>query len=241
MDQPAKPAPPANTLASAFQEAFTAILRVRSQRQQVGDAEVFRTQIRRALQTAMQEARATGYSSDLVQMSVFAVVAYLDESVLNLQSPIFADWARRPLQEELFGGHTAGELFFRNLKDLLGREDARNIADTLEVYCLCLLLGYKGRYGFGGSGELESFIRQAREKIARIRGNANFLAATAAPDVRRTTGPDRWTRALGIAAAALVVLALVTFGGLEFALASGAAQVQNSSNATQGNTPGPVH
>ena len=47
----AQAAAPANTLASSFQEAFTAILRVRSQRQQVGDAEVFRTQIRRALQT----------------------------------------------------------------------------------------------------------------------------------------------------------------------------------------------
>jgi type VI secretion system protein ImpK len=98
-----------NSLAVSFQEALTAILRVRFQRQQVQDSESFRAQMRRALQAAMQESRAMGYSSEIVQMGVFAAVAYLDESVLNLQSPVFADWARRPLQEELFGGHMAGE------------------------------------------------------------------------------------------------------------------------------------
>jgi len=61
---------------------------------------------------AMQEAKSLGYASETVQMGVFASVAYLDESILNLQNPVFADGARRPLQEELFGGHLAGETFF---------------------------------------------------------------------------------------------------------------------------------
>ena len=63
-----------NSLAFSFQEVLTAILRVRFERQQVQDAESFRAQMRRSIQAAMQEARALGYSSDTVQMSVFAVV-----------------------------------------------------------------------------------------------------------------------------------------------------------------------
>ena len=110
-----------NSLAYCFQEVLTAILRVRFQRQQVQDSESFRAQMRRSLQAAMQEARSLGYSSETVQMGVFALLRIMDESVLNLQSPAFADWARRPLQEELFGGHLAGETFFRNLKALLGQ------------------------------------------------------------------------------------------------------------------------
>lgn len=217
-----------NSLAYCFQEVFTAILRIRSKRQQVQDSEAFRSQIRRSLQSTMQEARALGYSNDIVQMAVFAAVGYLDETVLNLQSPSFADWARRPLQEELFGGHMAGELFFANLRDLLNKQDSAEGADALEVYCLCLELGYKGRYALGGGGELHQSLLQARQKIARIRGISTFLPTSAAPEIKRRMGPDPWSRRLGIAAAVLAVVVILTFAGLEISLDGGVSQVQNS-------------
>jgi type VI secretion system protein ImpK len=221
-----------NSLALCFQEPLTAVLRVRSGRQQVQDAEIFRNQIRRALQSSMQEARALGYPGDLVQSAVFAVVALLDESVLNLQSGAFSEWARRPLQEELFGGHMAGEVFFRNLNDLLGRQDSSETADCLEVYCLCLLLGYKGRYALGGSGELQASTRRAKEKIARSRGIAHMPQVQSGTEVRLGSGRDRWSRGLGFAAATACVLALLTFGALDFVLTSGASRIQNSTAST---------
>jgi type VI secretion system protein ImpK len=230
------PPPPAlrtNSLAYAFQEVLTAILRIRFQRQQVQDSESFRAQIRRSLQTAMQEARALGYSSEIVQTAVYATVAFLDESVLNLQNPVFADWSRRPLQEELFGGHTAGEIFFRNFRDLLGRENQTEVADALELHCLCLELGYRGRFAFADSGELHQMLRQAREKIARVRGNSQFLAATPPPDVRQVSRTDPWSRRLMFTAAALALLTIVAFAGFEIALSSGASQIQNTSITTR--------
>ena len=218
-----------NSLAYSFQETLTAILRVRYQRQQVQDSETFRSHIRRSLQTAMQDSRSQGYTSDAVQMGVLASVAYLDESILNMQSPVFADWARRPLQEELFGGHLAGETFFRNLRDLLNRQDSMEVADLLELYCLCLLLGYRGRYGLGDSGELHQLQRQARSKIARIRGNSSFLSAGPQPEVRQSKGPDKWSRRLLISAIVLAVVTLCAFAGFELALGSGASVVQSAS------------
>lgn len=217
-----------NSLAFCFQEVLTAIVRVRYQRQQVQDAESFRTQMRRSLQTAMQEARAFGYSSDTVQMGVFAVVAYMDESVLNLQSPAFADWARRPLQEELFGGHLAGETFFRNLKMLLGQPDSAEVADALELHCLCLQMGYRGRYALGDSGELQQMLRQAQDKIQRIRGAARLTPPIAPPEVRPARAKDSWSRILLITACVLVGLVIISFGGFELALSSGVSQVQNT-------------
>ncbi|MGI8773224.1 MAG: DotU family type IV/VI secretion system protein [Acidobacteriaceae bacterium] len=222
-----------NSLALCFQEPLTAIVRVRSGRQQVQDSEVFRNQIRRALQSSMQEARGLGYPGDLVQSAVFAVVALLDESVLNLQSAAFSEWARRPLQEELFGGHMAGEVFFRNLGDLLGRQDSPETADCLEVYCLCLLLGYKGRYALGGSGELQASVRRAKEKIARSRGPAHMPQVQSGTEVKLGRGRDRWSRGLGWAAATACVLALLTFGALDFVLPSGASRIQNSTASTR--------
>ena len=218
-----------NSLAYCFQESLTAIVRVRYQRQQVQDAESFRAQMRRSLQSAMQEARSLGYTSDTVQMGVFAAVAYLDESVLNLQSPAFSDWARRPLQEELFGGHLAGETFFRNLKTLLGQPDSAEVADALELHCLCLQMGYKGRYALGDSGELQQMLRQAHDKIARIRGAAHLAPPIVRPDVHPARARDSWSRALLIATCVLAGLVIVAFGGFELALSSGVTQVQNTS------------
>ena len=57
---------------------------------------------------AEQEARSRGYTAEDMRLASFAVVAFLDESVLNLRNPVFADWPRQPLQEELFGHHVAG-------------------------------------------------------------------------------------------------------------------------------------
>lgn len=222
-----------NSLALCFQEVLTAIARVRYQRQQVQDAESFRTQMRHSLQSAMQEARSLGYSSETVQMAVYAAVAYMDESVLNLQSPAFSDWARRPLQEELFGGHTAGEAFFRNFKTLLGQADSPEVADALELHCLCLHMGYRGRYALGGSGELDQMLRQARDKIQRIRGAAHLTPPFAPPAVPPARGKDSWSRTLLITACALVVLVIVAFAGFEVALGSGVSHIQNTSLSAQ--------
>ncbi|HEY6447487.1 MAG TPA: DotU family type IV/VI secretion system protein [Acidobacteriaceae bacterium] len=221
-------APRVNSLALCFQEVLTAIVRIRFQRQQVQDAESFRGQMRRSLQSAMQEGRGLGYSSETVQMAVFAAVAFMDESVLNLQSPAFAEWARRPLQEELFGGHLAGETFFRNLTSLLGQQDSAEVADALEVHCLCLQMGYRGRYALGDTGELHQLLRQALAKIQRVRGTAHLGPLIAPAEVRPARARDAWSRALLVTTCVLAALTLVALGGYEVLLGSGVSQVQSA-------------
>jgi type VI protein secretion system component VasF len=51
-------------LALGFQEVFTAVVRLRYNRQAVQDAEAFRAQMRQALRVAEQEARSRGCSSE---------------------------------------------------------------------------------------------------------------------------------------------------------------------------------
>ena len=170
--QPGSPTPARRNenLALAFQEILTAAERLRTGRQSIADATAFRYQILEGLKAADQQARNHGYHADDVKLAIFAVVALVDESVLNLRSPVFADWPRRPLQEELFGHHVAGEVFFKNLQDLLGKTDSPDLADLLEVYQLCLLLGFVGRYSLGGRGDLRAVGEAVAEKIRRIRG-----------------------------------------------------------------------
>ena len=112
-------------LALAFQEVFTAIVRLRHNRQNVTNSEAFRAQMKQALMRAEQEGRSGGYKPEDVHQVLFAVVAFLDESVLGSRNPIFADWPRLPLQTELFGRQIAGEMVFRDLQSTLARPDAR--------------------------------------------------------------------------------------------------------------------
>ncbi len=156
-------------LALAFQEVLTAVVRLRSGRQEVNDAELFRQQVRAAMRAAHQDATRLGYVEEDIRLAVFATVAFLDESVLNLRNPAFAEWVRKPLQEEMFGRHTAGEIFFENLKHLLGRRETHELADLLEVHQQCILLGFAGKYSLSGRGELSAIIEAVEDKIRRIR------------------------------------------------------------------------
>jgi len=103
-------------LALSFQEVFTAIVRLRSRKQDVPNAEVFRTQMKQALRAAEQEAVSRGYVAEDVHRAIFAIVAFLDESVLSSRNPAFAEWPRLPLQAELFGHQLAGEVVFQELQ-----------------------------------------------------------------------------------------------------------------------------
>ena len=88
-------------LALHFQEVLTAIERLRGSRQGVSDANAFRHHAREALRTAAGQALAAGYTAEDVKYATYATVAFLDESVLNSRNPVFADWARKPLQDLL--------------------------------------------------------------------------------------------------------------------------------------------
>ena len=102
------------------------------------------------------------------------MVAFLDESILNMRNP-FCSWPRKPLQEELFGVHVAGEIFFRNVDRLLGRERLPNHWPISEIHQLCLLR-FRGRFSASGIGEVHSDHRQIEEKIRRIRGAVGQLS-----------------------------------------------------------------
>jgi type VI secretion system protein ImpK len=231
------------SLATCYENSLTTILRLAQMQQSGANSQAFRNSIRAALKTAMEQAKALGYSSEINQLAFFAVVSFLDESVLKLQSPAFADWAQRPMQEEMFGHARAGEIFFDHLRSLLTRQDSHETADCLEVYCLCMLLGFRGQYALSSagtgyfmgqgtpstprpSGEIQVLIHQAREKINRIRGPLAFLPTLgSAPEVKQAAQIDRWSRGLGIAALCLLGLVLLAYGGFWIMLSSGASKL----------------
>lgn len=232
-DQPGviqRAAAPRGRLALAFQEAFTVAVRLRAARQLPPDATSFRAHIKQLLARADQDARAAGYDANTARLAVYAFIALLDESVLTSSQPIFAQWSGQPLQEEVFGEHMAGENFFRTVHDLLGQQDSDSLADLLEVYQLCLMLGFHGRYGRSDPGALSGVMSAIQAKIQRIRGAApaELVPGWQLPAQETVAlGRDPWARRLWLSAGCAFAFAITLYIIYRLLLRSGLADLQS--------------
>src|SRR5260370_36466430 len=79
-----------DNLALVFQNLLTVIVRLRANRQVISDSQAFRTQMQSALRAAEREGIKKLYSPDDVRLATFAIVAFLDESILTANNQVFA-------------------------------------------------------------------------------------------------------------------------------------------------------
>ena len=209
---------PSENLALLYQGLLTGIVRLQAKREHIPDAEVFRRRTIRALQDVERDARSAGYELDDVRDTHFAVVAFLDSVVLNSTEPGRAEWERKPLQEELFGQTDAGVVFFEKLERFRSRRDSKRLADILEVYLLCLLLGFEGRYSGGLRGELYSIAERVRTRIENIRGRTERLSPDGlllAGEVPQAVVPVLHVGGYRLIAFAAVILTILCFLALK--------------------------
>jgi type VI secretion system protein ImpK len=201
-----------------YEDLLTVVVRMQARRQHASVAESFRARIKTALAEVERNATAAGYSGQDIRDTNFAVVAFLDSVVLHSSDPIRPEWERQTLQEELFGQSDAGVVFFEKLDDFRSRADSEQLADVLEVYLLCLLLGFEGRYSGNLRGELDSISERVRRRIDNIRGITGQLSpsgilstspmAPRVPTARRA----RHFRLMAVAAASLAITILLFLG-----------------------------
>ena len=147
----------------------------------------------------------------------YALVAFVDETILqpDHRFTLRDEWEKYPLQLEHFNDNYAGERFFDRLDALM-----RNLgtdADAVEVYYLCLLLGYRGKYSVSVlAPQLPEVIRRTGEALRHVgRLKNNSLSAHWQPADRpappRDPGIPLWVK---IGGPALVAFALVVYAVL---------------------------
>jgi type VI secretion system protein ImpK len=209
-------------LALLYEGILTVVVRVQSGRQQVQDADAFQTRMKEALSDISQVAARRGYTREDVEEANFAVVAFLDEVILSSQDGGQTQWARKSLQEEMFGQRSAGELFFKRLEELRAQRDSQQLAEVLEVYQTCLLLGYEGRHSMGAKAELHQLMDNLRDRIERILGrHPEFSPDGAFPDLPpEAERPDPFPRQLLLGTIAVVAFTLLCFLGFSWHLSS---------------------
>lgn len=128
-----------------------------------------------------RQAKQLGVHADDVHAAKYAFCAAVDEIILRSQYAIRDAWEARPLQLRLFGDQLAGEHFFQRLEDLRARGSAH--LQALEVFHMCLLLGFQGRYALDGADKLNYLCARLGDELARMRGkNRGFAPHAERPD-----------------------------------------------------------
>jgi len=200
-------------LALLYQGLLTGIVRIHSGRQPLVNADMFRRRTKEALAEVTREAMKRNYAAEHTIETDFAVVAFLDEVILTSKDPARDAWAQRPLQEELFNVSTAGEVFFARIERLQQRQDTPELADILEVYYLCILLGFEGMYATTNKTEIHLLTGRLRQRIERIRGmDPRFSPNGILPDDPIVlAAPDALAGTLKLAAMAVGGFAVFVF------------------------------
>ena len=121
-----------------------------------------------------RHAKALGISADDVTAAKYAFCSAVDEIILRSTFDVREAWETRPLQLRVFGDQLAGEHFFHRLEDL--RAKGAIHVEALEVFHMCLLLGFQGRYALDGRDKLDYLVARLGDEIARMRGRTRGFA-----------------------------------------------------------------
>ena len=107
-----------------------------------GAAEALKSKIDEMFRELEVRARQAGIPQDDVGLAKYAIAAFVDETVLTSSWPLKDAWADQPLQLQYFNDFSAGEEFYNKIDTLRGAKKSA----VLEVYYLCLSLGFRGKY-----------------------------------------------------------------------------------------------
>jgi type VI secretion system protein ImpK len=197
---------PANDMVSLASPVFDLILRVKSGI--VTPSAELRPRCATLLQGFEERANRYRFDNRLIQVAKFALAAFIDETVLTNNFPLKDEWEKIPLQLEYFGEQLAGNKFFDKLQAML--KQIETTADAVEIYYVCMLLGFKGRYAVYEQDRLMSIMQataNALVKVGRIQNlelSPHWLANDQ-PKPPEKRGMPTWAK-------------IAAFGGLGFAV-----------------------
>lgn len=204
----------ARSLSDLMHDGFYLLLLLKN-KYAPADAEHFTLQVRRLLDGFERNARRLNVSSEDVYAAKYAFCAALDESILSSGLAIREVWERAPLQLILFGDQLAGENFYKELEQVRHRGHAS--IQTLEVFYMCLLSGFQGKYALEGEEKLNYLIATLDKEIAHLKGKrAKFAPHWKSPDnIKHMMRAEASMWTIG---AALALFGITVFTGLNWLL-----------------------
>jgi len=176
----------ARELTGLCTDLFLIIIRMR-EAEDLGDPAALRKLINYYIDLFQKNCVALKLSQQSINEAQYALVALMDETVLSVPGACRDYWISRPLQLDHFGDNIAGQEFYNKLQNLLLQPE--NKKDVLEVYYLCLSLGFEGKYKLFNAEERITIMDELGRKLRRLKTRSS---PELSPHGRRTdTGVAR--------------------------------------------------
>ncbi|MDH5428983.1 MAG: type IVB secretion system protein IcmH/DotU [Nitrospirota bacterium] len=134
----------------------------------LGRVESLQAKIDQMLEEADRRGTVMRYSREILIETRYAIVAFLDEMILQSGWDQKSQWASQLLQYKYFQTQVAGEEFFHHLTTL--RRALPVNPDLLEVFHACLVLGFEGQYKLEGREKLKDLKHDLFRDIQGLRG-----------------------------------------------------------------------
>ncbi|WP_034842826.1 type IVB secretion system protein IcmH/DotU, partial [Endozoicomonas numazuensis] len=209
-----------NPLVRAASTLLTLIIKLRTTTD-YGNAPQLHQRITRELQKFDQEIKGQGVAQETVLASRYLLCTVLDETVMNTPWGAQSGWSQRSLlsifHKETFGG----EKCFLILQRL--QETANQNLDVLELYYLCLSLGFEGKFRLAPNGhaQLETIRDNLYNTIQNHRGYVeNDLSPRWEGKGRKANGLMHYIP-LWVFAACTMALLMMTYAGFSVWLFQG--------------------
>jgi len=185
---------------AASAEVLIAAVRLGTDRDLPPPAEL-RERFVQGLQQMVSRCRTFGVPEADVGEAHYALVAFIDERILRSNWPGRAEWMSSPLQLQIYREFRAGENFFARLGALLQKAQT---SPSLEIYYLCLALGFIGAHG---EQNARSYFDAVRGRMPRGR-LATPLSPHAVPKDHYSLTRPRRPLALALALGCALIVAL---------------------------------
>jgi type VI secretion system protein ImpK len=116
--------------------------------------------VMRLLADSQNKVTQGNFSQPDYDLARFAIVAWIDEIILNCAWNEKEKWQKEQLQRVFFQTADAGEIFFERLNAIGPHQN-----DVREIYYLCLAMGFKGRYCHDGDDYLLDQLKTSNLKV----------------------------------------------------------------------------
>ncbi len=112
-----------------------------------------------------------GLTSTEIQQARYAMAAFTDELIMGSTWQGRLQWMSRPLQLEFFGENSAGQGFYDRLDKL--RQSGDKHRHILELFYICLQMGFEGVYRLKGLEQLMALQVDLRSQLEDYQGRVD--------------------------------------------------------------------
>ena len=190
------------------------LLRQLAKLQEPGTPEVgeeFQGQLLESFEQFERACYSAQVTTNQMQQAKFALAATCDELVMSSGAECCMTWMACPLQMTFFGNNRAGEEFFERLEQL--QLAGSKQLPVLEIYYVCLQLGFEGAYKIKGQEQLCALMVDLRSHLEEFYGSSEgALSPHGVPVSGRMTAVGEWLPHWVVLSVSLAVVMFLYMG-----------------------------